>query len=503
MYAGTNLGIDLGVTTKHRACALCADGQKRVMSFDPTPAGLDALLEAVGGPDHVDAVMEPTGLSWVAPSVYLARRGVCVYRADTRKAHGFRKVLSRDVKSDQADAEALAQMLVIAPSHVRPLPSFDGPGFVLKRLMKTREGLVDDRSRVVVRIKALLPVYTPTLVPQLAERSLGAVERVLLRDFLDPKATLDVGPAGLHAAVDAAGLDSRAPRAAALIAAWVEGAEHTRALYGGRVPFDFAQRQMRVLLDQYDGFAPLIEAVEDDIAALYAALDPDRLYETVPGVGPVVGASVCAIVGGPEALVRCFPDAAHLVSFAGLDPRKNQSGGSDREGQHISKSGSRQMRRYLFLAAETARRRDPELAAFYARLVARGKHHTCAVLAVAAKLLRRLYAVCKRAVAGDDGGYVMRDVDGTALTRREAAEVVRRRHPSKAARALAEREARAAKKAERRAAQKTRQSDDSSRRSRPLGPVGEYTVGGAARVPSTGVGEAGSVGDSSCGGLRS
>ena len=161
------------------------------------------------------------------------------------------------------------------------------------------------------------------------------------------------------------------------------------------------------------------------------------------------------------------------------------------------------MRRYLFLAAETARRRDPELAAFYARLVARGKHHTCAVLAVAAKLLRRLYAVCKRAVAGDDGGYVMRDVDGTALTRREAAEVVRRRHPSKAARALAEREARAAKKAERRAAQKTRQSDDSSRRSRPLGPVGEYTVGGAARVPSTGVGEAGSVGDSSCGGLRS
>lgn len=106
VYAATNVGIDLGITTKHRACALGADGSKRVMSFGPTPAELDALLDAIGGPDHVDVVLEPTGLSWVAPSVYLAERGVCVHRVDTRKAHGFRKILSRDVKSDQADAEA-------------------------------------------------------------------------------------------------------------------------------------------------------------------------------------------------------------------------------------------------------------------------------------------------------------------------------------------------------------------------------------------------------------
>lgn len=409
MFAATNIGIDLGVTTKHRACVLCADGQKRVMSFGPTPAELDTFLDAIGGPDHVDVVMEPTGLSWVPPSVYLAEQGVCVYRADTRKAHGFRKVLSRDVKSDQADAEALAQMLVIAPAQVRPLPPFDGPGFLLGRLMKTREGLVDDRARVIVRIKALLPAYTPPLVAELGERDLGAIERVLLRDFLDPQATLDVGPAGLHAAVDAAGLDSHAPRAAALIAAWVEGAEATRTLYGGRMPFDFAQRQVRVLIDQYDGFAPLIDGRRRHRGAVRGARPGPPLRDAPRRRSRRRRQRVCGLWwtrGAGAALSRC----AHLVSFAGLDPRKNQTGGNDREGQHISKSGSRLVRRYLFLAAETARRRDPELAGFYAGLVARGKHHTCAVVAVAAKLVRRLYAVCKRAAAGGEAGYVLRDV---------------------------------------------------------------------------------------------
>jgi len=118
-------------------------------------------------------------------------------------------------------------------------------------------------------------------------------------------------------------------------------------------------------------------------------------------------------------------------------------------------------RRHLFLAAETARRRDPQLAEFYDRLSDRGKHHTCAVVAVAAKLLRRLYAVCKR-VADDGGGYEIRDVDGTVLTRGQANAVVRERHPSKAAKARARREARVRKRAERCAAGNTRQPEGSS-----------------------------------------
>ena len=503
MYAHTTIGIDLGITTKHRACAISADEPNRVMSIGTRPAELDALLDAIGGPDHVDVVLEPTGLSWVAPSVYLAEQGVCVHRVDTRKAHGFRKVLSRNVKSDQADAEALARMLVIAPREVRPLLPFDGPAFMLARLFKTREAIIDDRTQVILRIKALLPAYLPTLAARLGERSIGAVERVLLRDFLDPQRVLHVGPKGLHDAVSAAGHDDRAHRTAALIDSWVAAAEETRALYGDKMLFEFAQQQMRVLLDHFDSFAPLVDAIEAEINTLYRQLDPAGLYETLPGIGPVVGAALCAALGGPATLVERFPSANHLVSFVGLDPRKNQSGGSDREGQHISKSGSRSARRYLYLGAETARRWDPQLADFYERLRRRGKHHTCAVIAVAAKMLRRLYAVCKQAAAGGVDAYEVRDTNGQALTSREGRERVRARFPSKAARANAEREARAKKRAERRAAQGTRQPVDSSRRSQSLDPAQGYSNAEVGGEPIAGAVPTGSTVDRACAGLRS
>jgi hypothetical protein len=51
--------------------------------------------------------------------------------------------------------------------------------------------------------------------------------------------------------------------------------------------------------------------------------------------------------------------------------------------------------KYLYLAAETARRHDPELAVVYERVLARGKHHDAAVIAVAHKLVRRIYALLK------------------------------------------------------------------------------------------------------------
>lgn len=460
MYAHATIGLDLAITNKHRACIVTRGAADRTMSVSPHPVELDALLEAAGGPDHVDVVFEPTGLAWVPIGVYVARKGACVYRVDTRQAHGIRKVLSRDVKSDQADAAALARTPDIVPG-LRPLAPFDGEVFVLARLARTRESLIDDRTQVILRVKSLLQAYAPTLAPMLTERGLGGVERVLLRDFLDPQHTLDVGPDGLHAAVRAAGLDDRAPKASRLIHAWVAAAEETRKLYDGSIPFAIAQRQVRVHLDHFDGFGELVDAVEADMRTLYRRLDPRGIFETLPGVGGVVGTTLCAVLGGPETLVARFPSADHLVSFVGFDPRKNQSGRSDREGQRISKSGSRLARRHLFLAAETARRRDPQLAAFYGRLCERGKHHTAAVVAVAAKLLRRLYAVCKRAMAGG-GGYEIRDVDGTALDRRRATQVVRERHPSKAARARKRREERATKRAERRAAENTRQPEDSS-----------------------------------------
>jgi hypothetical protein len=66
-----------------------------------------------------------------------------------------------------------------------------------------------------------------------------------------------------------------------------------------------------------------------------------------------------------------------------------------------------------------ARTRDPQLAEFYRRLMTeRGHCHTNANCAVARKLVARTWATITSGTA-----YQLRDLDGTPVTRRQAAKL--------------------------------------------------------------------------------
>lgn len=503
MYAAKCLGIDLALRSKHQVCVLERGGGRTLLTAETTPASLDRLLEAIGGADHVDVVVEPTALAWVAVCNYLHEQGAAVYLADTRSAQGLRKVISRDVKSDRADAEALALMPTLLPQKLHAWRPLDPRSFALTRNLRNRAAVIDDRTRMKLRIRAELEACNPGLARLLADTALGPVERALLRGFLDPRVALDAGPDGLSTAIKDAGCDPRAPKASRLVSQWLTAAEDARALYGRRFDFAAAQRQLGILLDILDGYEAPIAAFDAEITTLYRALDPGRVLESVPGVGRLTAACICAVFGGPALFIERFADAAAAVSYAGLDPRKSQTGGADREGQHISKAGNRLLRQYLYLAAETARQRDVELAAFYQRLVSKGKHHSCAVVAVAAKLLRRIYAVMKRAAAGDERGYERRDLDGHAIDAREARARVVALFPSKAARLRAERAAKATKKAEHATAQSTRQRSGSSKRSPVPGREAAYAETGRGADSNAGAAGWEHDGNRGCTELRS
>jgi transposase len=71
--------------------------------------------------------------------------------------------------------------------------------------------------------------------------------------------------------------------------------------------------------------------------------------------------------------------------LAGLAPLADDCGG--RQGARIIRGGRAAVRRALYLAALTAARYNPALAAFYQRLTAAGKASKAALTAVARKLL--------------------------------------------------------------------------------------------------------------------
>lgn len=80
--------------------------------------------------------------------------------------------------------------------------------------------------------------------------------------------------------------------------------------------------------------------------------------------------------------------------------------------EHVTQSGNDRVKRALMLAADAARRIDPELAEIYWRLMTtKGHHHKQALCAVANRLANRILSVLRRGTP-----YVLRDKDGNEMT---------------------------------------------------------------------------------------
>jgi transposase len=116
-----------------------------------------------------------------------------------------------------------------------------------------------------------------------------------------------------------------------------------------------------------------------------------RLLVGMPGIAEI---SALQILGE---LVLLAPDlkARQWVARSGLDPAHKDSGSSVHEPAHISRAGSRHLRRALYMPALSAVRCDPHLKAFYETLLARHKRKLQAPIAVARKLLHAIYGIFK------------------------------------------------------------------------------------------------------------
>lgn len=128
-----------------------------------------------------------------------------------------------------------------------------------------------------------------------------------------------------------------------------------------------------------------------------------RRLQTIPGVGPYVGAS---LIGEVQDMHK-FTTTKALTAFAGLDPKIRQSGKSLNSTGRLTKRGSSYLRRSIFIAANAAKRYDPNMKALYDKKRAEGKSYKVATIVVARKLLSVIRSVWLHAV-DYDAGYAER-----------------------------------------------------------------------------------------------
>jgi transposase len=351
-----------GVKIDHRRnVADNPDGPARseVGTFDTTTPGLMALSGwlAEAGCTHV--AMEATGVYWKPVWHILSDGDVTLLLANA--AH-VRNVPGR--KTDVADAVWLADLLahgLIRPSFVPEQPTQE-----LRALLRTRKQLVREQASHVQRLQKTLEdanLKLSSVLTQIMGMSGRAILQALIDGERDPDKLLTLVQRGV-----------KAP------------AEKLRAALLGRMT-ERHRFLLRLHLRQFDALDAAIAEIDAEVDR---DLDPFRqavrLLRTIPGVSDLTAQIIVSEIGTD---MSRFPTAGHLISWAGLCPRNDESAGK-RRSTRLRKGAPWLKTTLVQCAWAAARKKASYLQAQFQRLRHR-RGPKKAICAVAASILTAAY----------------------------------------------------------------------------------------------------------------
>jgi transposase len=344
----------------------------QVQTFGTTTAGLLALVAWLVSFGCTHVAMEATGVYWM-PVWHVLEGTFQLVLANAAQIKGINRP-----KTDKCDARWIADLL----AHNLIRASFVPPQRIqeLRKLTRTRTQFQNDKTRQIARIQKTLEDANIKLDDVLSD-VVGTSGRAMLRALIEG----ETDPEKL------ATLAHRQVRAAR--------AELVSALRG-RVT-DTHRLLLKVHLDQVEAIEAIIETIDEK---LNAALEPYRTdiqnLRTIPGVGEATAQIILSEIGSDMSV---FPTPAHLVSWARVCPRNDESAGK-RQSTRVRK-GQRWLKPALVqVVLGAVRRKKPNyLKAQYHRLKSR-RGPQKAKIAVAASVLTAVYYVLRDKVPYRDLG---------------------------------------------------------------------------------------------------
>lgn len=357
-------GLDVHKESVTACVRIVKEGQveRWVESFATTTRGLLALGDWLRSHGCTEVAMESTGVYW-KPVWHLLEGEFSLTLAN---AATVRNVPGR--KSDVSDAAWVSDLLahgLIPASFVPPTPIQ-----YLRDLTRTRKQLVREVNQHTLRLQKTLEDANVKITGVISDL-LGASGRAVLRGFIagetDPQRLLELTRGRL-----------KAPRQRLLDGLQGAVTDHHRFL-------------LRLHLDHVESLEKRIGEVEEQIEALLVPFaEAYRRLQTIPGVSHRVAQTLLAEIG-PD--MSRFPSAAHLVSWAGLCPRMDESAGKRRSSR--VRHGNGWLKTILVQAAwASTRTKDTYLHSQFLRIRSR-RGSKKAIIAVAASILTAAYYILR------------------------------------------------------------------------------------------------------------
>ena len=366
-------GLDIHRDTIVACVRLAEDGGvvRLVETFATTTSALEQLSEWLASHGVTCVAMEATGVYWKPVWAVLAE----TFELVLANAHHVKAVPGR--KTDVNDAMWLADLLahgLIRPSFV---PSMQEQA--LRDLTRARKQLTRETASHVQRIDKTL---------QAANIKLGSVLSNIMGQ--SGRALLEALAAG----------ESDPERLAGQVRTKIR-ASHAQVVEAVRGRLEAHQRLLlRLYLAQVDALDAAIADIDRELGErLEPVRDAVRRLTTMPGLSALSAAVVISEIGLD---MSRFPSVAHLISWAGLCPKNDESAGKRRSTR--LRPGAPWLKALLVQTAWCAvRAKATYLHALFQRLKAR-RGPRKAIVAVAGAMLTAIYFMLKRGAECHDLG---------------------------------------------------------------------------------------------------
>ena len=370
------------------ACVRCVTEpvHREVRTFGTTTTALFSLADWLESCGCTHVAMEATGIYWKPVWHVLDER----FELVLANAQHIKNVPGR--KTDVNDATWIADLL----AHGLIRGSFVPPARIqeLRDITRTRKQLVREVSQHTLRIQKTLEDAN-IKVGSVLSSVIGTSGRAMLAAIIagqdDPEVLADL----------AVGTARRKRK------------ELVEALRG-RVT-DHHRRMLKLHLDLIDALQVSLRELETAAGKLLEPIkERAALLTTMPGVSNIVAQVIVAEIGID---MSRFPTSAHLISWAGLCPRNDESAGK-RRSTRVRKSANWLKTTLVTAAWAAVRRKDSYLRTQFLRIKSR-RGAKKAILAVAASMLTACYHMLKN-------GTVYEDLGPLHFDRRDKTKTIRR-----------------------------------------------------------------------------
>ena len=372
------VGIDIA-KFKHDCFIMNHEGEviRNSFTFKNDKTGFNELLSVLSSLDSHQTIkigLEATGHYANNLKIFLEENNFSYMEFNPILVKRFSQATTlRRTKTDKKDARLISLYLSTVDYKTYPSKSYHIQN--LKSLTRSRECLIKERSKQLIRITNVLDLIFPEFKPFFNKKLNSSTCLYILDHYMTPSKIANM-------TIDSHRKMSSKLRRTLSYARFLELKQLAKNTVGNEDPI--LAFELRTYLDLYKHYVEKINEIESLIQSEMKNIHTN--IHTIPGISIISAASIFSEIGN----ISRFHTWNQLVAFAGIEPSKNESGEAAHNG-HMVKHGSSYLRQTIMNVAESSLLHNPVLYEYYLKKRNEGKVHRVALSHVAKRLLRIIF----------------------------------------------------------------------------------------------------------------